>query len=96
MTTLQTPEFPAKTETIAAICLQHHDAKLVATTFHNQHVVYYREDQPGPGIIKFFKLEADLTAALGQEVDLISAGATCISWPEYQKAIKDGNILYQI
>lgn len=96
MTTLQAPETPAKTETLADLCDQYGVAKLVLTTFDQQHVVFYRDDRPGPGIMQFLELQAALTAALSQPVELISAGAPCIRWPEYQKAIQDGVILYQL
>lgn len=96
MTTLQSPETPAKTETLVAICQQYAVAKLVRTTFDHQLVVSYRKDRPGPGIVKFLELQDVLAAALGSTVDLISAGAPCISWPEYQKAVKDGVVLYQL
>ena len=95
MTAIEESEVQAERETIADICEQYDVAKLVATTFENQYVVYYRKDRPGPGIMKFFGFQADLAAALGQELELISAGAPCISWPRYQEAIKNGDVLYQ-
>lgn len=96
MTTLHAPETPAKTATLANLCEQHGVAKLVLTTLDHQHVVSYRADRPGPGIMQFLELQAALTATRGQPVELISAGAPCIRWPEYQKAIKDGVTLYQL
>lgn len=95
MTTIEEPEVQTERESIADICERYDVAKLVATTFENQYVVYYRKDRPGPGIMKFFGLQAELTDARGQEVELISSGAPCIGWPAYQKAINDGTVLYQ-
>ncbi len=46
MTTLQAPETPAKTETLADLCEQYGVAKLVLTTFDHQPVVFYRDDRP--------------------------------------------------
>ena len=95
MTAIQEPKFQTERETIADICEQYDVAKLVKTTIPGEYVVYYRKDRPGPGIMKFFGLQDALAAALGQEVELISAGAPCIGWPRYQEAIKKGDVLYQ-
>lgn len=95
MTAIQDPKVQNERETIADICERYDVAKLVATTFANQYVVYYRKDRPGPGMSKYFELERAIADATGQPADLISAGAPCISWPKYQKAIKDGTVLYQ-
>lgn len=96
MTTLQKPEAPAKTETLAAICARYDVAKLVQTTFDHEYIVYYRADRPYASMSRYIQLEWELAALTGQPADLIPAGAPCLNWPEYQKAVKDGTILYQL
>ena len=95
MTAIQEPKVQTERETIADICEQYDVAKLVKTTIPGEYVVYYRKDRPGPGMSKYLELEQEIATATGQPADLISAGAPCISWPRYQEAIKNGDVLYQ-
>lgn len=96
MTTTQTPEISIPAKTLAEVCEQYNVAKLIKTTIPGQYVVFYREDHPGPGMSKYIRLEQSIAAATGEPADLIASGAPCISWPKYQKAVKNGDILYQL
>lgn len=94
MTTIQAPEAPDIVNSIADICEEYDVAKLVKTTIPANYVVYYRQDRPGPGMSKYIQLEQAIAATTGEPAELIASGAPCISWPRYQEAIKNGDILY--
>lgn len=95
MTTIQLPESRAQADVLAKICESYAVAKLVQTTFDHTYVVYYRKDHPYAPMSQFFGLEAAIGSATSQPAHLISAGAPCVGWPNYQKAIANGTILYQ-
>lgn len=96
MTTIQKPEARTEPETLADICEEYGVAKLVKTAIPDDYVVYYREGGPGPGMSKYIQLEGKISAMVGRQIRLIADGAPCISWPRYQEAVKDGDVLYQV
>ena len=43
---------------------------------------------------KYIQLEQAIAATTGKPTELIASDAPCVSWPRYQEAIRNGDILY--